>query len=104
VAVRRVALLLLAAIAAAGVVTAASATESPRAVRASILAAANAQHSIRYVTREVVGNTLLTFTGDIAAADGRQHVTFKAGKQTGQITIVVPTSRETRTACSCCRS
>ena len=83
------ALLLLAAAAAAGAVPAASATESPKAVRASILAAANAQHSVRYVTRELVGSTLLSFTGDIAATDGRQRVSFKAGTQTGQITILV---------------
>lgn len=67
----------------------ASATESPKAVRASILAAANAQQSVRYKTREVVGATLLSFTGDVAVSDGRQHVSFKVGQQTGQITILV---------------
>jgi hypothetical protein len=73
------------------VVTAAvaSAAQSPRALRASILGAAKAQHSVHYVTREVDGNALLKISADVAADDGRQHVSFKAGKQTGQITILV---------------
>lgn len=68
---------------------AAYAAQSPKALRASILHAAMAQHSVHYATREVAGNALLKITADVAAADGRQHVSFKAGKQTGQITILV---------------
>jgi hypothetical protein len=76
---------------AAGVVGAAAAyaAQSPKALRASMLRAAEAQHSVHYATHEVAGNALLTLTGDVAVADGRQHVNFKAGKQTGQITILV---------------
>jgi hypothetical protein len=70
-------------------VAAAYAAQSPRALRASMLRAAAAQHSVHYATHEVAGNALLTLTGDVAAADGRQRVNFKAGKQTGQITILV---------------
>ena len=76
---------------AAAAVTAAVAyaAQSPKALRASILRAAMAQQSVHYATSEVDGNALLKITADVAAADGRQHVTFKAGKQTGQITILV---------------
>ena len=61
------------------------AAESPKALRASILRVAKAQHSVHYAVHEVDGNAALTIAADVAAADGRQHVSFKAGKQTGQI-------------------
>jgi hypothetical protein len=73
------------------VVTAAVAyaAQSPRALRASILRVAKAQHSVHYATHEVDGNALLKISADVAAADGRQHVSFKVGKVTGQVTILV---------------
>ena len=76
---------------AAAAVTAAAAyaAQSPKALRASILRVAKAQHSVHYAVHEVDGNAVLTIAADVAAADGRQHVSFKAGKQTGQITILV---------------
>jgi len=70
-------------------VAAAYATQSPKALRASILAAAKAQDSVHYATREIVGNTALTLSGDVGATEGRQHVSFKVGKLTGHDTILV---------------
>jgi hypothetical protein len=87
--VRRVAVVLLVAGAVAGVAAVADATLSPRALRTSILSAAKAQHSVHYVTKQVVGNSLTTLVGDVEAADGVQHVTLKFGKKSGKLTIVV---------------
>jgi hypothetical protein len=87
--VRRAALFLVVCGVAGGAAAVAYATQSPKALRASILAAAKAQSSVHYTTHEVVGNTALALTADVAAADGRQHVSFKAGKTTGHITILV---------------
>jgi len=75
-----------AAVAAAGV---ARAAQSPRVVRASIVAAAKAQQSVHYKTSQIVGNGRLTLLGDVEATDGTQHVSLKVGKKAGEITIVV---------------
>ena len=83
----RVGVLALAVATAAVASAAALAAQSPRALRASILGAAKAQHSVHYATREILGNLQLTLTGDVAATAGRQHVVFQAGMHTGQITI-----------------
>ena len=65
------------------------AAQSPKALRASILATAKAQQSVHYVAVQTAGTSLLTLTGDVAAADGRQEVSFKSGKATGKISILV---------------
>jgi hypothetical protein len=87
--VSRLGVLLLVVVAAALTAAVALAAQSPRAVRTSILDAAKAQQSVHYVARQIAGNSLLTLTGDVAAADGRQQVSFKAGKETGHMTILV---------------
>jgi hypothetical protein len=87
--VRRAALILLAAPLAAGTAAAAFASLSPRALRASIVDAAQAQQSVHYVAKQVVGNSLTTLTGDVQTTDGIQHVTIKVGKKTAHFTIVV---------------
>lgn len=86
---RRVGVIALAIALGSGAAAAAYAAQSPKAVRASILEAATAQHSVHYVTREVVGNALLTLTGDVESADGIQDVGIKVGKQTAHLTIRV---------------
>jgi hypothetical protein len=68
---------------------AAFAAVSPRALRASIINAGKAQQSVHYVAKQVVGNSLTTYTGDVEAADGIQHVTLKLGKKTAHFTIIV---------------
>jgi hypothetical protein len=87
--VGRVGVLALAVAAAAALAAVALAAQSPEALRASILGAAKAQHSVHYATREVLGNLRLTLTGDVAVTAGRQHVVFEVGTQTGHITIRV---------------
>ena len=87
--VGRVGVLLLVSSMAAVTAAVAYAAQSPRALRASILRVAKAQHSVHYATREIDGNGLLKLSADVAAADGRQHVSFKVGKKTGQDTILV---------------
>ena len=85
----RIGVLALVAATAAIVTAVALAAQSPRAVRTSILDAAKAQQSVHYVAVQIAGKSLLTLTGDVAAADGRQQVSFKAGKETGHMTILV---------------
>jgi hypothetical protein len=87
--VRRLGVLALAVAAVAVVAAAALAAQSPRALRDSILAVAQAQHSVHYAGRSIAGNSLLTLTADVADTDGRQQVGFKVGKQTGHVTILV---------------
>jgi hypothetical protein len=87
--VGRVGVLMLLVATAAVTAAAAYAAQSPKALRASILRVAKAQHSVHYATHEVAGNAVLTINADVAAADGRQHVTFKVGKKTGRFTILV---------------
>jgi hypothetical protein len=75
-----------AAAVAAGVALAA---QSPRAVRASIIAAARAKNSVHYKTSQINGNASLTLTGDVAADEGTQQIKLKIGKKTGQLAVVV---------------
>jgi hypothetical protein len=87
---RRVAVVLLLAAAAAAVAAAtAYAVVSPKAVRASIVDAAKAQHSVHYATKQVIGNSLTTLTGDVEAGEGIQHISVKLGQKTGRLTILV---------------
>ncbi|HKD95507.1 MAG TPA: hypothetical protein VKB43_12435 [Gaiellaceae bacterium] len=86
---RGVALLVCVAAAAIAAVGVARAAQSPRAVRASIVNAARAQQSVHYKTSQIIGNGLLTLTGDVEAADGTQHVSLKVGKKTAHLAIVV---------------
>jgi hypothetical protein len=86
---RRVGLPVLVAATATAAVGVAHAALSPRALRASILAASQAQDSVHYKTMQVVGSSLLTLTGDVEATDGNQHVSIQLGKHTGHLAIVV---------------
>jgi hypothetical protein len=65
------------------------AAQSPRAVRASIVAAAKAQQSVHYKTAQLNGGASLTLTGDVAADQGTQQIRLKIGKKTGHLAIVV---------------
>ncbi len=85
----RVGVLALVVALAAVAATVALAAQSPKALRTSILAAARAEHSVHYKTSQIAGGALITLVGDVEAADGSQHVTLKAGKQTAHLTILV---------------
>lgn len=64
------------------------AARSPKAVRASIVAAALAQKSLHWTEHDLVGNALITSSADVNAHSGTQRVTVKIGKKTGTIHIV----------------
>ena len=62
--------------------------QSPKALRASILAAARAQHSVHYVSTSV-GPVRTRIVGDAAADQGIQHITFTKSGKTGHVTVVL---------------
>jgi hypothetical protein len=81
------ALVLSAAAAAAAVALAA---QSPRALRASIFAAARKQHSVHYVERGLAPGVLRqTMVGDVAGTRGSQRITFTLQGKSGQFTVLV---------------
>lgn len=65
------------------------AAPTPKALSRAILAAARAQNSVHYTRRDVVGAAFVTFTGDVAKAEGLQTVTLKVGKKSGSIKILI---------------
>jgi hypothetical protein len=87
--VRRLASIVLVVAAAAGAATVAYAAQSPNALRASILAAARAQHSVHWSAKDVVGNVLVTSGADVTADAGIQRVHFQLGTQKSRVEIVV---------------
>jgi hypothetical protein len=86
---RRVGAFLFVVAVAAGTAAIALAAQSPKQLRASIVGAAKAQHSVHYVAKQIVGNSLTTLTGDVESGDGIQHVKIELGKKTGHLTIYV---------------
>jgi len=73
------------AVAAAG---AAGAATSPKALRAAILKAASAKHSVHYVVGSRPGSRI-KMVSDVAANRGIQRVTFSKSGRTGHATTVV---------------
>lgn len=68
---------------------AALASQSPKAVRASIVAAARAQRSVHWSATEVIGAVAYTTGTDAAKTEGAQHITFAVGKQKAHARIIV---------------
>jgi hypothetical protein len=80
---------LLPVCAGAGLVTAvALAAQTPKALRASILAAARAQHSVHYLSTSV-GPVRTQIVGDVANGHGIQRITFTKSGKTGHVTVIV---------------
>jgi hypothetical protein len=86
--VRIVALALLVT-AAAVEAAAALAAQSPKALRAAILAAARAQHSVHYVSKATGAGGSGTIVGDVAAKRGVQRIAFRKGGGSGRATVLV---------------
>jgi hypothetical protein len=87
--VRRVGILLLLVVAAAcGTSLAAFASQSPKALRASIFAAAGTRHSVHYVTVSV-GPVRTRMVADVAADRGIQRIAFTKSGRTGHVTVIV---------------
>jgi len=74
------------AVAAAG---AAGAATSPKALRAAILKAASAKHSVHYVVVGSRPGSRIKMVSDVAANRGIQRVTFSKSGRTGHATTVV---------------
>jgi hypothetical protein len=64
------------------------ASQSPKSLRASIVAAGLAQKSVHWAEHDLVGNALIKSSADVSANSGTQRVTVKVGKETGTIHIV----------------
>ncbi len=65
------------------------AAQSPKALSASIVAAARAERSVHWSATEVIGAVAVTTGTDAARTGGVQHVTLAVGKQRGHIRIIV---------------
>jgi hypothetical protein len=67
----------------------AGAAVSPTSRLASILAAADAQKTVHYVSTADTPDTGQTTVGDAGVTQGVQHITFRSGRKKGTVTEVV---------------
>jgi hypothetical protein len=70
-------------------VPAALSAGSPATVAASIIAAAQQQRSLHYVSHASGGGSSVTQVSDVAADRGIQRITYTENGQTGHVTVVV---------------
>jgi hypothetical protein len=88
-AVFRVGIAMLAAACAAAVTSSAGAGSSPRSVRAAILDAASAEHSVHYEIADLGRNFRTTLVGDVAAGRGIQRIAVVRNGRMGHVTVLV---------------
>jgi hypothetical protein len=69
------------------VIAVAYASQSPRALRATILQAARAQQSVHWVEKSRYPDSVFTFVSDVGGTQGSQEITMKMGTDTGQLTV-----------------
>jgi hypothetical protein len=74
---------------AAGAAAVAFAAQSPKALRASIFAAARKQHAVHYVESGAAQGLHQTMVGDVAGTRGSQRITFTIQGRTGSFTVLV---------------
>ena len=84
--------LIIAAILACGVPSAVSASGSPKQLLASILAAANARHSVHVISIAEYGTVHLTEVDDAGVTTGIQRLTLAESGHTGQVTVIATAS------------
>ena len=84
---RIVTLVLVTAVAVATAAVALAAT-SPKAFRASVVRAALAQKSVRWVEHDQAGNVVVASSADVNGNSGSQWLTVQLGKQSGTIHII----------------
>jgi hypothetical protein len=86
---RRVGLLILVSVIAAGAVGVAYASQSrsPKAVRSSMLSAARAKHSVRWKQTARYPGDVFTMVTDAGATEGKQTLRLRTGKQLAHLTI-----------------
>lgn len=80
---------LLVLAAAAGAAVQAGAAQSPKALRAAILAAARTKRSVHYTTTGGRGNVRERMVADVAAGRGIQRIAFTKAGRTGHVTVEV---------------
>jgi hypothetical protein len=86
---RRIVTLVLVAAALAATAAVAFASQSAKAVSASIVAAARTQHSVHWSATEVIGAVALKTGTDAAKNEGVQQVTFVVGPKKAHVRIIV---------------
>jgi hypothetical protein len=86
---RRIATLMIVTAAVAATAAVALAAQSPKTLRASIVAAARAQRSVHWSATEIIGAVAVTTGTDATKTGGVQHVTLAIGKERAHVRIVV---------------
>ncbi|HEY2353657.1 MAG TPA: hypothetical protein VGH79_01995 [Gaiellaceae bacterium] len=84
---RRVVILALVSAVAVAVAAVAVAAQSPRALKASILAAGRAQQSVHWVMKAKNPGSLFTFVTDAGSDQGSQTLTLKDGTSSAHLTV-----------------
>lgn len=74
---------------AAGTAAVALAAESPRQLRAAMLKAASARHSVHYVSTSSDGGHTVRMVSDVGRGRGIQRITFTSSGHSGPATILV---------------
>ena len=63
--------------------------KTPQALRAAIVAAAGTQKSVHYVSASTNATQAITIVCDAGAGKGIQQISFKQGKKSGHVTVIV---------------
>jgi hypothetical protein len=87
--VSRIGVLVLVAATAAVAASVALAAASPKQVRASMLAAASARHTVHYVSTSSAKGHFIRIVGDVGPGRGIQRITVKTGSQSGPATVLI---------------
>ena len=85
----RIGVLVLVAATAALTATVALAAQSPKQLRAAMLAAASARHSVHYVSTTSAPGRTIRITGDVGPNLGSQRITLRLGGHSGQANVLV---------------
>jgi hypothetical protein len=85
----RIGVLVLGAATAALTAAVALAAQSPRQLRAAMLAAASARHSVHYVSTTTAPGRTIRIVGDVGPKLGSQRITLKLGGRSGNAAVLV---------------
>ena len=85
----RIGVLVLVAATAALTAAVALAAQSPKQLRAGMLAAASARHSVHYVSTTSAPGRTIRIVGDVGPKLGSQRITLKLGGHSGQASVLV---------------
>jgi hypothetical protein len=87
--VGRVGVLVLVVVVAAVAASVALAARSPKQLRAAMLAAASARHSVHYVSTTSAAGHAIRIVSDVGPGRGIQRITVTNGSQSGPATVLV---------------